>query len=550
MAEQADILSKLKDGLGIAGKLAGKGVDEVSGLFSKKDDQSRYQQSNLFWSRSAWKAASGLTPSLDFCEPQLGLGFASSMMQRLTVSKAERLFMQACAHLTSMDTEQALDNLRQAASQDTQFTDAYFLLGCTLFELGQAMEAASQFQKALLCQQGLGQKIKKYLPSFKMTLPLTPWSKVVLFADLLGVNVLLALAWRRAGNLSMAASVLEQIMSVLPDQPLAQFFMAVLRLELGQWAAVSMLLADKPVESTIQAANLILLGYAAREQGQGNGLAESFEKALQRTDIDRVLRYDLLIAQGELKAPLGLGDPQALLGRVQSECPEYIPLFQRLSINPLSGGGSTHQTLNISNPTPFSPVAAPPSSPLGESLPSLPPHLGSAPKATVEINHLAPPPPAATPAPLAAAPAPPAPHPMASVVPPALPAPPPAVATPPSGLPAAPPTLPAAPPPAAPQEADYLNLQLSCGRLGQVYPLQKPQLIIGRESGDIILNFDSSISHTHARLDRGRDGHYYVMDLQSTNGVFLNGHRLLANQSYPLKRGDQLRVGQVLFDLI
>lgn len=139
---------------------------------------------------------------------------------------------------------------------------------------------------------------------------------------------------------------------------------------------------------------------------------------------------------------------------------------------------------------------------------------------------------------------------MASVVPPALPVPPPAVATPPSGLPAAPPTLPAAPPPAAPQEADYLNLQLSCGRLGQVYPLQKPQLIIGRESGDIILNFDSSISHTHARLDRGRDGHYYVMDLQSTNGVFLNGHRLLANQSYPLKRGDQLRVGQVLFDLI
>ena len=184
MAEQSDILSKLKDGFGLASKLAGKGVNEVSGMF-KHDDGSRSPRSGVFWNRGNWSTTSGLDPQIDFFEPQVGVGFASSMMQRLTLSRAERLFGEACNCLTCVETETAINRLREAIQLDTQFTDAYFLLGCILLEFGSAAEAGSFFQKALLCQQGLGSKLKKYLPSFKVILPLTPWSSVALLPDLL-----------------------------------------------------------------------------------------------------------------------------------------------------------------------------------------------------------------------------------------------------------------------------------------------------------------------------------------------------------------------------
>ncbi len=70
--------------------------------------------------------------------------------------------------------------------------------------------------------------------------------------------------------------------------------------------------------------------------------------------------------------------------------------------------------------------------------------------------------------------------------------------------------------------------------------LEQDLLILGksRSQADIILPGDT-ISRKHARIERRIDG-YYVTDLFSTNGTFLDGHRLESGQAVALKDGAQL----------
>lgn len=555
MAEQSDILSKLKDGFGLASKLAGKSVNEVSNMF-KRDDGSRSPQSGVFWNRGSWNSTLGLSPQIDFCEPQVGVGFASSMMQRLTLSKAERLFGEACTSLIRVETEQAMSRLREAVQLDTQFTDAYFLLGCVLLEFGSAAEAGSFFQKALLCQQGLGNKLKKYLPSFKVTLPLTPWSSVALFPDLLGVNILLALAWRRSGNLSMAVSVLEQIFSIMPTSALAKFFMGILRLEAGQYAEVINLFSDCKVDSTIEAASLLLVGKAYQKIGNATVLTELYDQALLRADIDIVVRYDLLLSQSESRVFSGNGRTQ-VEAQILNECPQYIDFFKRLDIkigsqsistssNIVSTAGlnvmsantlasSTPSACAVSAPIANVPVVPPVAQlPMNELSPTMmtTAQLGNRLEVTSSVAV--------------------AENSSSTFIPPIQ-----AVTADEGPRTARMPasntqvTVSSTPQQSVVPEADYLNLQLSMETLGKVYPLQSCVTVIGRENGDVLLSSDSSVSYTHARIIKSpSNGHCFLEDLGSTNGSWLNGSRLNANQKYELKRGDFLKLGQTQLKLV
>ena len=61
--------------------------------------------------------------------------------------------------------------------------------------------------------------------------------------------------------------------------------------------------------------------------------------------------------------------------------------------------------------------------------------------------------------------------------------------------------------------------------LGTRYPLKETPLIIGREEGCQICINDESVSRRHARLEPLGEGHG-VVDLQSTNGTYVNDHRV------------------------
>jgi len=67
---------------------------------------------------------------------------------------------------------------------------------------------------------------------------------------------------------------------------------------------------------------------------------------------------------------------------------------------------------------------------------------------------------------------------------------------------------------------------------GDPYPLSKQELLVGRHrSCDIVLNF-TNVSSKHCKLVLS-EGYWYVLDLQSTNGVKVNGSKVMDRRVDP-----------------
>ena len=79
--------------------------------------------------------------------------------------------------------------------------------------------------------------------------------------------------------------------------------------------------------------------------------------------------------------------------------------------------------------------------------------------------------------------------------------------------------------------------------MGSRYPLGEESMIIGRGTDCNIRINDNSVSRRHARIQPCHDG-YYAVDLQSTNGTFVND---VPATMYKLKDGDYLRVGNCIY---
>jgi diguanylate cyclase (GGDEF)-like protein len=79
--------------------------------------------------------------------------------------------------------------------------------------------------------------------------------------------------------------------------------------------------------------------------------------------------------------------------------------------------------------------------------------------------------------------------------------------------------------------------------MGARYALSDSPVVLGRGNDcDIRIN-DHSVSRRHARIQPGADG-YYAVDLQSTNGTFVND---VPASICKLKDGDYLRVGNCIY---
>lgn len=77
--------------------------------------------------------------------------------------------------------------------------------------------------------------------------------------------------------------------------------------------------------------------------------------------------------------------------------------------------------------------------------------------------------------------------------------------------------------------------------------LDRPSVTIGREEGDIVLGGDTAASRLHAQISVDEEGRVYVEDLGSTNGTWVNQHRV--GRKVELHRGDWLQVGETTFQL-
>lgn len=70
--------------------------------------------------------------------------------------------------------------------------------------------------------------------------------------------------------------------------------------------------------------------------------------------------------------------------------------------------------------------------------------------------------------------------------------------------------------------------------------LKGDALTVGRDAGnDIALTRDSKVSRSHAVLQK-RNRQWFLQDLGSSNGTYVNGHKV---QRHPLRNGDRIQLG-------
>lgn len=102
--------------------------------------------------------------------------------------------------------------------------------------------------------------------------------------------------------------------------------------------------------------------------------------------------------------------------------------------------------------------------------------------------------------------------------------------------------------------APHAKLIISRGHsAGKEFPLHEDETYIGRwdADGGIFPDVDldvhdpeAKVSRRHARISRRSTG-YYIVDLGSTNGTFINrGRRLLPGDPQPLHDGDEIIIGK------
>lgn len=97
----------------------------------------------------------------------------------------------------------------------------------------------------------------------------------------------------------------------------------------------------------------------------------------------------------------------------------------------------------------------------------------------------------------------------------------------------------------------------SCARLevfngvlaGRVFQLGD-EVVVGRQNEVISLSTspdislpDSRVSRRHARIFF-QDGHYFLEDLNSTNGTFLNTHNVAQREPVMMREGNNVQVGE------
>ena len=72
-------------------------------------------------------------------------------------------------------------------------------------------------------------------------------------------------------------------------------------------------------------------------------------------------------------------------------------------------------------------------------------------------------------------------------------------------------------------------------------PLEREEVILGRALGADVRVNDTKVSREHAKIISSPNGDYTLADLGSSNGTFLNGHRI---ERETLHNGDKITIGK------
>lgn len=78
--------------------------------------------------------------------------------------------------------------------------------------------------------------------------------------------------------------------------------------------------------------------------------------------------------------------------------------------------------------------------------------------------------------------------------------------------------------------------------------INKPEFFIGKKADSVnaCINFNNAISRVHCKIIT-INNEYFIVDLGSANGTYVNGYKLLANQQVPIKAGDKIKLANSEF---
>ncbi|MGL5150380.1 MAG: DUF6382 domain-containing protein [Clostridium sp.] len=94
-----------------------------------------------------------------------------------------------------------------------------------------------------------------------------------------------------------------------------------------------------------------------------------------------------------------------------------------------------------------------------------------------------------------------------------------------------------------------LSLVIKDGYGVNSVPLENESYLIGRLEGAVDITIkNSSVGRIHGRIER-EEYYYYFIDLESKNGSYVNGDRIIPNKRYRLENGDQIRIANVTMQI-
>ena len=96
------------------------------------------------------------------------------------------------------------------------------------------------------------------------------------------------------------------------------------------------------------------------------------------------------------------------------------------------------------------------------------------------------------------------------------------------------------------REACLVHIYPTGPWMGMRHALTDKPLIVGRGEDCDIRVLDTSVSRRHVRIEKIGDD-FYVLDMQSTNGTYVNDKQSLPGDPIPMRDGDYVRVGNCIF---
>jgi len=94
------------------------------------------------------------------------------------------------------------------------------------------------------------------------------------------------------------------------------------------------------------------------------------------------------------------------------------------------------------------------------------------------------------------------------------------------------------------EQPAHFILRSDTGEVLQEYPLDKPEIVIGRApTSDILLSKDKLTSRRHANVYY-ENGKYLLLDEHSANGTFVNGEQIEEAVPHELHDGDHVGIGE------